>query len=287
MTVAERLRRGLAIGFITICATIVCLGLTPLTHPFRHLGYEWFISQRAHILTPLLERLTLIGDPPWFLPVGIGLGAGVAVATRRLSAIILPTVAVPLCRTIQELDRLIFHSGAPPQVNAVGEVGGSPSGGAFRAVVLWGLAAWFIWQAVPHRRWVARTLIAIPTAVALTEGYTRLYLGRHWPVDVLVGYIAGAVLLAGLIKVDRVAGVFDPVTYRNPGSIAGLHALGLGFVVSAGLAVAVLKLRVDSALVIGAWSGVAALCAFLLLKWGQPEDHRGGRLRRSHSAIGR
>lgn len=249
---------------VTLALSLVSLLLTPLTHRFRHLGYDWFLHHRDPSLTPLFDRLTLIGDPPWFLPVAIGVGAGIAVVTRRLLPILLPTVAVPLCRWLQLLDGRLFHSGAPPQVNSVGAVGGSPSGGSLRAVVLWGLAAWFVWEVIPHRRWTRTILIVIPIIVAMTEGYTRLYLGRHWPVDVLVGYVAGAALLAGLVAVDKSADSEAHSRRQDRHFLTATFAFALAFLVSALLGVVLLRLSLRTASGTSLVSGtVGALCFWL------------------------
>jgi len=260
--------RALTTTVITVVAAVASLFLTPLTHRFRSLGYDWFLQHRSASLTPLFDRLTLIGDPPWFLPVAIGVGAGIAVATRRLLPILLPAVAVPLCRWLQLLDSRLFHSGAPPQVNSIGAVGGSPSGGSFRAVVLWGLAAWFVWQLIPQRRWTRAIVMAIPTIVALVEGYTRLYLGRHWPVDVVVGYVVGAVLLAGLITVDRATRSTAWSARQDRRLIPATAAFALAFLISAVLAVLLLRLSLDAASGISLASGIVATACFWLFASG-------------------
>ncbi len=75
-----------------------------------------------------------------------------------------------------------------PGINVIDYQGyGMPSGHAQVAVTLWGsVAAWL------RRRWswaVAMTLIVL-------VGFSRIYLGVHFPSQVLVGWIIGAALLA-------------------------------------------------------------------------------------------
>jgi membrane-associated phospholipid phosphatase len=71
---------------------------------------------------------------------------------------------------------------------------GTPSGHAQNAVVLWGrLAAAF-------RRPV---VLAICIIIILLISVSRLYLGMHFPTDVLAGWIVGGSLLAVLIVADH------------------------------------------------------------------------------------
>lgn len=68
---------------------------------------------------------------------------------------------------------------------------GLPSGHAQNAVAVWGLlAAWV------RRRWA--WVVAIAIIVLL--GVSRLQLGAHFPVDTIVGWLVGAVLLSGYLR---------------------------------------------------------------------------------------
>lgn len=70
---------------------------------------------------------------------------------------------------------------------------GLPSGHAQSAVVVWGgMAAWVRKPAA----WIAAGLLA--GAI----GFSRIYLGVHFPTDVLVGWGIGAVLLAVALAAD-------------------------------------------------------------------------------------
>lgn len=62
-----------------------------------------------------------------------------------------------------------------------------PSGHAVDAVVFWGYLS-----IVFRRRW----LYILTPIVVLSIAFSRLYLGLHWPRDVLVGLLLGLVLLA-------------------------------------------------------------------------------------------
>ncbi|GAB2852242.1 phosphatase PAP2 family protein [Streptomyces deserti] len=77
-----------------------------------------------------------------------------------------------------------------------------PSGHAMTATVVCGLLLWLL-----HRHGVTRALWR--TAVALTVisvvgvGLTRVWLGVHWPTDVVGGWLLGALVVALAVWVHR------------------------------------------------------------------------------------
>jgi membrane-associated phospholipid phosphatase len=71
---------------------------------------------------------------------------------------------------------------------------GIPSGHAQHAVVVWGtLADWL------KRRWAWITAILIIGCIS----FSRLYLGVHFPTDLLAGWLTGILLLWGLLRSER------------------------------------------------------------------------------------
>jgi len=87
-------------------------------------------------------------------------------------------------------------------VNGVGldDIADFPAGHALRATVLYGLAAFCVARlAHDVRQGVSAYLVAIVLIGAISA--TRLYLGAHYPIDVLGGWIAGAALLSILVAV--------------------------------------------------------------------------------------
>jgi undecaprenyl-diphosphatase len=77
-----------------------------------------------------------------------------------------------------------------------------PSGHSMAALSLYGMTAFLLWRVV--RNGWGRTLIAIVAAVfILTIGASRIYLGVHYPSDVIGGYLLSGCWLAATIGTFR------------------------------------------------------------------------------------
>lgn len=75
-----------------------------------------------------------------------------------------------------------------------------PSGHSMMAVGLYGALAFILWRHLPGR--VGRaSLIAGALLFVLGIGVSRVYLGVHYPSDVLAGYLASGAWLAALIGI--------------------------------------------------------------------------------------
>ncbi|WP_326665293.1 phosphatase PAP2 family protein [Streptomyces sp. NBC_00385] len=70
-----------------------------------------------------------------------------------------------------------------------------PSGHAMTAMVSCGLLLWLLHRS-GCRPWIRRAALAAAGVSVLGVGLTRLYLGVHWPSDVLGGWLLGAALTA-------------------------------------------------------------------------------------------
>lgn len=77
-----------------------------------------------------------------------------------------------------------------------------PSGHSLFAVVLYGTLAYIALHRVgPKAR--RPGLIALALLMPLGIGTSRVYLGMHFPTDVIAGWLAGAVWLAGIVLIHR------------------------------------------------------------------------------------
>lgn len=75
-----------------------------------------------------------------------------------------------------------------------------PSGHAFIGIAFYGLLIYFLLRRIKNRSGKT-ALIAAGALLAFAIGYSRIYLGVHWPTDVLAGLMLGAAWLAVTVKV--------------------------------------------------------------------------------------
>ncbi|WP_051762252.1 phosphatase PAP2 family protein [Streptomyces virginiae] len=88
-----------------------------------------------------------------------------------------------------------------------------PSGHAMTATVVCGLLLWLLPRPPPGRAPGVRRVAAWTVAVVsvLGVGFTRVYLGVHWPSDVLAGWLLGVALVALATSVPVRERGCDPV----------------------------------------------------------------------------
>ena len=138
------------------------------------LGYYWFVI-------PLLVVATFV----FYLK------------RRRISAVLLPVATVggmvltTVLKTVFERDRPeLFESGYTASFYSF------PSGHATIAVGFYGTLTLLVALRLEGaRRWA---VVALGTLLVLLIGFSRLYLGVHYPTDVLAGFLAAPLWISAI-----------------------------------------------------------------------------------------
>ena len=154
---------------------------------------------RQHITpfrTALMFTLTLLASTPFVLVVTGSLGAVLALRKSgywvgRLA------LSVPVCMLINELLKRLFHRVRPVLADPLVKLQtySFPSGHALSATVLYGFGAILLWSCITSKIWrVAISIVVV--AVILAVGLSRVYLGAHYPTDVLGGMLEGVAWLS-------------------------------------------------------------------------------------------
>ncbi len=166
--------------------------------------------------TAVMFFLTYLGQWQVILAGAVCVGVVLAARGRRHDLAVLGVTLVGT-EVFVWLVRRVINRPRPTLVNALSPEEGSsfPSGHALVAVVFYGLAAYFVMRYV-RGRW-RRALVAFTGVVlVLAIGFSRIYLGAHWPSDVFASFAAGAAWLTLLITTLEIRRKFSDAPRPRP-----------------------------------------------------------------------
>lgn len=162
--------------------------------------FQFIVSLRIDFLIKFLEFFTNLGDTEimvlWTLIV-----AGVLFFKKHY----IYSCGIILSIGIAELMSFILKNAIgrarPPSDLALimADSASFPSGHTIAAIAFFGFLAYFFYKNTA-RKFLRITLIFICIVIIFLAGFARIYLGVHWPSDVLAGYMLGGVWLLIIIK---------------------------------------------------------------------------------------
>lgn len=91
--------------------------------------------------------------------------------------------------------KVVFQR-ARPDINRIVEATGFsfPSGHSMSAFTLYGITIYFLWKHLKYG-WMRTTVVLTGTVLIAMIGISRVYLGVHYPSDVIGGYLVSAAWL--------------------------------------------------------------------------------------------
>ena len=159
-------------------------------------------SLRSPPLTDLMTFATYLAS--WQVVVGgtVALVILLAVVGKRRLWIGTLIVAVIGDEIIVWTGKQIFGRARPDQTLSLMPTfdPSFPSGHTFITMAFYGILAWFAITAL--RRFWQKLAVGLACALlALAVGISRIYLGAHWPTDVLGSYLLGGAWLVGMATI--------------------------------------------------------------------------------------
>jgi undecaprenyl-diphosphatase len=154
------------------------------------------IALRTPGLSQVLLFFTHLGSGA----VIITLGTGVAFlwflyGKKRETLFLIASVAVG--QTVYYLFKIWIERARPDEIYALVPRGGYsfPSGHTTAAMLFYGLLAYFLYR-VAKGPWLKYCVAMFSGMIIFLVGFSRIYLGAHWPSDVLGGWLIGGSFVA-------------------------------------------------------------------------------------------
>lgn len=217
---ADRARKTL-IWCSLIIITMILL-LADLTQTVRTAGSALtvdsnielaFASARSPLMTALFSNVTHLGDAVIIIIVTAAVATALFFRQRRQYILGLMLSVGGSAVTTWVVKNLVARPRPGGLIPLYIEDSYSfPSGHATATMALYGFLIYVCWKTIPGK--VPKIGIALLNlAIILGVGFSRLYLGVHFPVDVLAGYLVG-----GLWVILAIAAT-EYYLYRTSGSV--------------------------------------------------------------------
>jgi len=147
-------------------------------------------------LTAIMKCFTFIGSTPSVAVISLFSLFFLYKVLKHRTELILFIAIIVGSPILNELLKLLFHR-ARPDFHRLIKINGYsfPSGHAMSAFAVYGVLSFLLWRHIPTR-WGRTLLIVTSIIMILTIGISRIYLGVHYPSDVIGGYFASGCWLA-------------------------------------------------------------------------------------------
>ncbi|WP_318509253.1 phosphatase PAP2 family protein [Bacillus sp. T3] len=150
-------------------------------------------------LTSIMKIFTYIGNTKSVIVVSLLVLFFLFLTLKNHSEFVLFTIFIIATPILNGILKNFFHR-ARPDLHRLIEIGGYsfPSGHAMNAMAAYGMIAFLLWRHL--RSALGRTvLILICSVFILMIGISRIYLGVHYPSDIIAGYFASGFWLSTVI----------------------------------------------------------------------------------------
>jgi undecaprenyl-diphosphatase len=172
-------------------AAISVLMVLGITGAWDHAVLEWIGTVRGGLTLDLMLFATVLGDGEVEIPFAMGTGILLWRLGRPRCARLFVFSALS-AELVYVVAKASFQRPRPDIIDKLASAGwySYPSGHAMLAPVIWGLGLLLLSQSV-RNLWIRRTLLVLAVTIPIAIGVSRVYLGVHFPSDVLGALVLG------------------------------------------------------------------------------------------------
>lgn len=182
-----------AIAGAVLFAVIAYFIMTRDSLAFDTVVRQYIYGMRSHGLTVLLKTVTYMGNSR---TVTLICCIFLAIPRSRMTFGLPLSAASLLAVSIQKVLKVAFHRQRPDlSLHLISQGGYSfPSGHSFTVLIFYGMMIYLCRRYIKDRR-IANLITVLLSCLIAAIGFSRVYLGVHFPTDVLGGWSLGVSML--------------------------------------------------------------------------------------------
>ncbi|MGQ0561305.1 MAG: phosphatase PAP2 family protein [Gemmatimonadota bacterium] len=186
----------IAAAAIAVFAALASAVEVGFTQPIDEAVLRWFAEHRTPVLNQVMLEITTLGTGVVLIAIVLIASVFLWLTEHHWSVYVL-LLGVLGAKLFNTLLKGSFARERPAMVEWVTEVHSAsfPSGHAMSSIVVYGSVAYLVGRLEPSLRLKRITWLLVALIVAAI-GISRMYLGVHYPSDVIGGFLAGLAWIA-------------------------------------------------------------------------------------------
>lgn len=150
-------------------------------------------------LTEFMKTLTTLGSAKAMITIVLFFWLLYLIYKKYFKDTALISIMLTVTWLMNDVLKWLYHRSRPITSRLVNASGYSfPSGHAMISLVFYGMVAYFLWVNL-KTLWAKYLSASFFALLVFCIGISRVYLGVHYPSDVIAGFAAGGVMLTGAI----------------------------------------------------------------------------------------
>ena len=186
-----------------VVAALILVARTGSSLPGDVPGLKLAQSLHNPVTTPVMELLDIAGQTAFLFALGAIVAAALFLRRRQECYVLVGAVGL---MAFGPLLKLLADRPRPPTelIGLAEQISGNgfPSGHTYTSVLFFGALFYLATVLIPAK-WLRRFAQTSLVLVIVAMGASRVYLGVHWPSDVIAAYLIGGVLLLTIIRLHR------------------------------------------------------------------------------------